>query len=73
MIIDPDYPHVVLSFTYRGFKIEIDQGQFEGQRSYAAWANYAKGCAVAVPFARTRTEAVRNAKEWVDRRLKTRK
>jgi hypothetical protein len=69
MIIDPDYPCIVLSFTYRGFKIEIDQSQFEDQDIYAAWASYETGCAIAVPCALSRAETIRKAKRWVDRRL----
>ncbi|NET36716.1 MAG: hypothetical protein F6K19_32590 [Cyanothece sp. SIO1E1] len=66
---NPDYPRIILSFTYRGFTIEIDQGKFEEHRIYAAWANYDQGCAVAVPCALTRAEAIRKAKRWVDHRL----
>ena len=70
MLIDPpDYPHIVLSFMYRNWKIEIDQSTFESQTIYAAWANHDQGCAVAVPFAPSRAEAIRRAKAWVDRRL----
>jgi hypothetical protein len=67
---DPDYPNIILSFNYRGFKIEIDRDEWQGQNIYAAWVNYDLGCAVAVPCALTSVEAVRNAKEWIDRRLK---
>lgn len=65
----PDYPHIVLSFEYRGWIIEIDQGDFNGQTTYAAWANYADGCAVAVPYAGSRAAAIKRAKHWVDQRL----
>jgi len=69
MVIDPDYPHIVLSFTYRGWCIQIDRGEWDGEVTYGAWANYDQGCAVAVPYARSRTEAVLQAKQWVNRRL----
>ncbi|MEM8544147.1 MAG: hypothetical protein AAGF66_09175 [Cyanobacteria bacterium P01_H01_bin.119] len=66
---EPDYPNIVLSFEYRGFIIQIDESLYEGQILYAAWADYAYGCAVAVPFAPTRRLAVREARRWVDRRI----
>jgi len=69
IIPDPDYPHIVLAFDYRGWKIEIDQGELDGQVTYAVWVNYDQGCAMAVPFARSRTEAIRRARKWIDRRL----
>jgi hypothetical protein len=37
---DPDYPNIILSFNYRGFKIEIDRDEWQGQNIYAAWVNY---------------------------------
>ena len=66
---DPDYPKIILSFTYRGFTVEIDRDDFEGQDIYAAWVNHAQGSAVAVPCAITPTEAVKKAKRWIDKRL----
>lgn len=69
MIINPDYPHIVLSFAYRGFTIQIDRSTFQGQDIYAAWADHAFGCAVAVPYAPTRADTIRKAKQWVDQRL----
>lgn len=68
MIDTPDYPHIVQSFTYRGFRVEIDQGQENGQMTYAAWATYDRGCAIAVPCAFSQNEAVFRAKQWCDRR-----
>lgn len=68
---NPDHPNIILSFTYRGMKVEIDQGDFEGQPIYAAWVSHAYGSAVAVPCVLNRTEAVRKAKRWVDRRLRS--
>jgi hypothetical protein len=66
--LDPDYPRIVLAFHYRGFWVEIDRSTSEEGENYAAWANYATGCAVAVPSAPTRAEAVQRAKAWIDRR-----
>lgn len=69
MTIDPHYPKIILSFAYRGFWLEIDRDRFDGENIYAAWANYDLGCAIAVPFAATPTEAIKKAKKWVDKRL----
>ena len=69
MMIDVDYPTIVLSFTYRNFKLQLDQTDWQGNQVYSVWAHHAEGCAVAVPCAATRTEAVHRAKHWVDQRL----
>jgi hypothetical protein len=69
MILDPDYPHIVLSSTYRGLTIELDQGDLDGYPVYSAWVNYATGSALAVPKAWTREDALRRAKRWIDRRF----
>jgi uncharacterized membrane protein YdcZ (DUF606 family) len=69
MILDPDYPHIVLSYAYRGAKIELDQSELNGSPIYAAWVNYATGTALAVPKAWTRSEALKRAQRWVDRKL----
>jgi hypothetical protein len=69
LISQPDYPQIVLSFHYRGWKIELDQSELDGQVAYAVWANDDKSSAVAVPYAPTRTVAIRRAKRWVDSRL----
>ena len=69
LIVSPDYPHIVLSFTYRGWKLEIDQSESEGEVMYAVWANNAKSSVVAVPYAPTRAIAIRRAKQWADRRF----
>ncbi|MGB3137809.1 MAG: hypothetical protein WBG38_06175 [Nodosilinea sp.] len=69
LIVDPDYPHVVLSFTYRGFHLALDQSTDSGVPMYAVWASHDRGCAVAVPGVVSRTEAIYKAKRWVDRRL----
>jgi hypothetical protein len=75
---DPDYPHVILSFVYRGFTIQITRDRFalpprgdraEQQDIYTAWANHDCGSAVAVPVAVTSKLAIRKAKRWVDRRI----
>ncbi|WP_035986807.1 hypothetical protein [Leptolyngbya sp. KIOST-1] len=70
LFTDPDYPHVVLSFTYRGFHLELDQSTHHGVPMYAVWATHDRGCAVAVPGAVSRTEAIYRAKRWVDDRLR---
>ena len=69
MIIEPHSLKILLSFTYRGFEIEIERDELDGQNIYAAWANYEQGCAVAVPRAVTPSETIKRAKKWVDRRL----
>ena len=69
-MIEPDYPHIVLAFEYKGWKLEIDRGETNGCTTYAAWANYELGSVVAVPYAFSRKEAVKRAKEWVDTRIK---
>lgn len=70
MISDPDYPNVVLAFVYRDFKIQIARDRSQGEDFYTAWADYSQGSAVAVPFAFTSKLAIKNAKRWVDRRIK---
>jgi len=66
----PDFPHIIWSFTYRGWRLEVDQSKADGQILYAVWANHDAGCAVAVPCALTREEAVKQAKHYVDSRMK---
>ena len=68
-MIEPHYPHIILSFTYRGCIIEIDRDEFNGQLIYAAWVNYDRGFAVAVPSAITQKDAIKRAKQWIDKRL----
>ncbi|MFE4104741.1 hypothetical protein [Almyronema epifaneia] len=65
---DPHYPRIILSFVYRGYQIQVEQEEANDQVIYSAWANYAVGCAVAVPIAYSRSETIRRAKLWVDRR-----
>ncbi|WOD37818.1 hypothetical protein [Nodosilinea sp. E11] len=69
LFADPDYPHVVLSFDYRGFRLELDQSTENGVLMYAVWATYDRGCAVAVPGVISRSEAIFKARRWVDQRL----
>ncbi|MGB3300412.1 MAG: hypothetical protein WBA76_19285 [Phormidesmis sp.] len=64
----PDYPHIVLSFTYRGWKLELDQSDLDGEIIYSVWANDDRSSIVAVPCAPSRTAAIKRAKQWVDRR-----
>ena len=66
MIIDPHYPKIILAFDYQGHKIQIERDLFEGQYIYAAWVNYDLSHALAVPYARTCSEAVKKAKQWID-------
>ena len=68
-MIEPNYPRIILSFAYRGCKIEIDRDEENGQCTYAAWVNYDRGCAVAVPKALTTKEAIRKAKRWIDQKF----
>lgn len=68
-MIDPDYPHVILSFMYRDFEIKISRDRWREQNIYTAWVDHSLGSAVAVPCAVTTKLAVRNAKRWVDKRI----
>jgi hypothetical protein len=70
MIIDPHYPKVILTFAYQGYTIEIerDTDDLDGE-TYSAWVNHTKGCAIAVPITFSRRDAVRKAKQWVDKKL----
>ncbi len=63
---EPHYPQIILSFAYRGCKVEIDRDQLDGQFIYAAWVNHDQGCAVAVPSAINTKDAIRQAKQWID-------
>jgi hypothetical protein len=67
--LDPDYPHIIWAFHYRGWKLEIDQSALDGQVVYSVWANHETGCAIAVPCAHSRPEAIRRGKQYVDWRL----
>lgn len=68
-MIEPDYPNIVLAFDYKGWKVEIDQGEMNGSATYAAWANYKLGSVVAVPYASSPQDAIRRAKQWIDARI----
>ena len=65
----PDYPNITLSFEYRGWKIELDRSEEDGQIAYTVWASDARSSVVAVPYAASQKLAIRRAKQWVDRRL----
>ncbi len=67
----PNYPQIILSFAYRGCKVEIDRDELDGHCIYAAWVNHERGCAVAVPFAMTSIDAIRQAKHWIDQRCRS--
>lgn len=69
VILDPDYPHIVWSFDYRGWRLEVDCAEEDGQVVYSVWANHANGCAIAVPRALTQAAAIRCGKQYVDQRL----
>jgi hypothetical protein len=69
IIPDPHYPSIAVSFTYRGCRIQIECDRFNGNSIYAAWVDHAHGSALADAFAFTREEAVRTAKQWIDRRF----
>lgn len=65
-MIEPHYPQIILSFTYRDCKIEIDRDELDGHGIYSAWVNHKQGCAVAVPRATTSMDAIKRAKQWID-------
>ncbi|MGF1603646.1 MAG: hypothetical protein ACFCU8_16800 [Thermosynechococcaceae cyanobacterium] len=65
---EPAYPKIVLTFSYRDWTVKIDQGELHGDRAYSVWVSNDQGCAVAVPHAASRKEAVERAKQWIDRR-----
>jgi len=71
IIIDPDYPKKIFSFTYRGFDIEIDiDDKEEGEAiTYAAWVGHHYGWAIATPAVNSRSKAIQIAKQWVDRKI----
>lgn len=64
----PHYPQIIISFAYRGCKVQIDRDKVDGYYVYAAWVNYDEGCVVAVPSAITTKDAIRRAKQWIDRK-----
>lgn len=68
MLSNPDHPNIVLSFDYGSFTLELDESEHDGHKVYAVWANHAYGYAMVVPCARSRTEAIKKAKLWVEQR-----
>ena len=68
IMTEPHYPQIILSFAYRGCKVEIDRDRLDGNFIYAAWVNHDQGCAVAVPSAMTTRDAIRRAKLSIDPR-----
>lgn len=66
---EPDYPYIVLSFDYRDWKLDLDKSDLEEEIIYAVWAKNGTSVAVAVPYAPSRTAAIKQAKRWVDNRL----
>ena len=69
MIADPHHPHIVLSFFYRGLRVQIDEDSFDGDPIFAAWVDHQWGSALATPCELTKAIAIRKAKRWIDRRL----
>lgn len=65
-IATPDYPEVVLSFTYRSLRVEITTCLYQEQTVYSAWVTHATGSAVAVPVAQSREIAIARAKQWIN-------
>ena len=66
---DPHFPNIVMSFDYRGFTLDLEQGEDDGIPVFSVWANHDFGYAVAVPGVVSRSEAIYKAKQWVNRRL----
>lgn len=70
IIINPDYPKTILSFSYQGFTIEINiDDKNEETITYSSWVGYDYGWAMATPAAKSRAEAIREGKRWVDVKL----
>jgi hypothetical protein len=68
-MIEPHYPKIIMSFTYRQCFIQIERDQFDKKDIYAAWVNHDGGCAIAVPYAVSPTEAIRKSKQWINDRF----
>ncbi len=66
---EPDYPHVIGAFTYRGFQLAIEKSEDNGLTVFSVWADHDRGTAIAVPGALSRREAIYKARRWVDQRL----
>jgi len=69
IILDPNYPKKILAFSYQGFDIEICIDEEEEMITYSAWIGYDYGWAMATPATKTRGQAIREAKAWVNRKL----
>lgn len=65
-ILEPDSLHVVLRFVYRDCKVDIDQR--ENGTAYVAWVHHEFGCAIATHCATSKAIAIRQAKDWIDRK-----
>ena len=65
---NPDYPRIVLSFTYRDWMIQLDRCTVDQREAFAVWVSSDRGYAVAVPYAFSRSEAIERAKRWIDDR-----
>lgn len=66
MILEPDYPHIVFAFPYRGVIVEIAHSSDDGRSLYSAWIKHPTGFAIAVPKSYSRKDAIHRACEWVD-------
>ena len=64
---DPDYPNIVLAFPYRHCRIQLARARQGDREGYTVWVGYATGDAIAAPFCRTRLEAIRRGRRWIDR------
>lgn len=71
IIFEPNYPKKVLSFVYHGFEIQICIDEEEEITTYSAWVGYDYGWAMVTPAAKTRRQAIREAKKWADLRLES--
>ena len=69
IIADPDHLKIILSFSYRGYSVELDRKEENGQEIYSVWVSYSLGSTVAVPYASTSKAAIRKAKRWIDHRI----
>jgi hypothetical protein len=72
IIFDPHYPKKVLAFNYHGFTIEICIDEEEDLITYSAWVGHEYGWAMTTPAAKSRVQAIREAKKWVDLKRKAR-
>ncbi|MEB3229783.1 MAG: hypothetical protein VKJ64_02150 [Leptolyngbyaceae bacterium] len=63
MIADPHYPRIVLSFIYRGYRIQIAQDTFDDYPVFSAWVDHPWGSAIATPCELVWAIAVRKGKQ----------